>query len=112
MATQIIEPTQIIELRDGLLVEVQADAEDRPQQIAGGRHRVVDGAIDRARDLLLKAVEPVASVWGELDRDLSIDEVEIQLSLGFEASGRLFIAQGTGTTNLSFKLRVRPKPRD
>ncbi|WP_058556212.1 CU044_2847 family protein [Thiohalocapsa sp. ML1] len=101
--------TQIIELQDGLLIEVQADTADGPRQISGGRHRVVDGAIDTARELLLKAVEPVASVWGELNRDLSIEEVEIQLGLGFEASGRLFIAQGTGKTNLSFTLKVRPK---
>jgi hypothetical protein len=71
---------------------------------------MVEGAMDQARALLLKAVEPVASVWSELNRDLSVEQVEIELGLGFEATGKLFIAQGTGTANLSFKLTVKPKP--
>jgi hypothetical protein len=101
--------TELIELDDGLLVEVQADPQDEPRQIVAGAASRVDGAMEQARALLLKAVEPVASVWDELNRDLTIDQVEIELGLGFEATGKLFIAQGTGTANVNFKLTVRPK---
>jgi hypothetical protein len=65
--------------------------------------------MDMAREVLLKAVESVAAVWDDLIRDLTIDPVEIGLGLGFEAMGKLFIAQGTGTANVNFKLTVRPK---
>jgi hypothetical protein len=102
--------TELIELQDGLLVEVQADPEAQPRPIVAGSAQRVDAAIDQARALLLKAVEPVASVWGELNRELAIEQVEIELALGFEATGRLFIAQGTGSANVRFKLTVRPKP--
>ena len=67
--------------------------------------------MDKARELLLEAVEPVASVWGELNRDLTIEQVEIGLGLGFEATGKRLIAQGTGAANVNFKLTVRPKQR-
>jgi len=101
--------THLIELRDDLLVEVRSDPEESSTKIAATAAERVDGALDQARALLLKAVEPVASVWSELNRDLAIDEVEIELGLGFEASGRLFIVQGKGSANLSFTLKVRPK---
>jgi len=65
--------------------------------------------MDKARELLLEAVEPVASVWGELNRDLTIEQVEIGLGLGFEATGERFIAQGADAANVNCKLTVRPK---
>lgn len=101
--------SELIELQDGILVEVQSDPEEAPRQVAAGAAKGVEGAMDAARELLVKAVEPVVSVWGELNKDLSIDQVEIELGLGFEASGRLFIARGTGKANLNFKLTVKPK---
>ncbi|WP_141699237.1 CU044_2847 family protein [Candidatus Thiosymbion oneisti] len=104
--------TELIELRDGLFVEVQANPEDQPRQIVAGAASRVDGALDAVRGLLLKSVEPVASVWADMSRDLTIDQVEIELGLGFEATGKLFIAQGTGKSNVSFKLTVRPKRQD
>ncbi len=105
-------PTQLIELSDGLLVEVQMDPQDEPRQIVAGVAERVEGAMDKAGDLLTKAVQPLAAVWDELNRDLTIDQVEIELSLGFEATGKLFIAQGTGTANLKVKATVKPKSAD
>ena len=104
--------TQLIQLRDDLLVEVQADPNDTPRRIAATAADRTAGAMDQAHELLLKAVQPVASVWDELNRDLTIDEVEIQLGVGFEASGKLFIVQGTGSANFQFTLKVRPKAQD
>lgn len=102
--------TELIRLKDGLLVEVQADPGDEPRQIvASAAANLADGAMEQARELLLQAVQPVVSVWSELNRDLTIEKVEIELGLGFEATGKLFIAQGTGKANVNFKLTVRPK---
>jgi hypothetical protein len=104
--------TELIQLRDGLLVEVQSNPEDTPRQIVASAARLTEGAMDQARELLLKAVQPLASVWSELNRDLTMDAIEIELGLGFEASGKLFIAQGTGSANLSFIVKVRPEAQD
>lgn len=100
--------SQLIQLQDGLLVEVEA-SEDSAQQIAAGATDRVDGVLDDVQALLRKAVKPVTAVWDELNRDLTIHEVEINLALGFEAEGNLFIARGTGNANVSFKLTVRPR---
>jgi len=102
-------PTQLIELKDGILVEVNAAPEASPKQIAAGAAAQVEGAMDKASDLLLKAVQPVTAVWQELNRDLTIEQVEIELALGFEAEGNLFLVKGTGNANITFKLTVKPK---
>ena len=105
-------PTELIELKDGLLVEVEADPGEEPRQIAANVARLADGAMDQARDLLLKSVEPVTAVWSELNRDLVIDQVEIEIGLGFEASGRMFIAQAKGNASIKFTMTVRPAVLD
>lgn len=98
---------KLIKLKDGLLVEVETE-EEAPQRIAAGAAKKVELALDQVEGLLRKVVAPVTAVWGELNRDLSIEKVEITLALGFEAQGNLFIASGMGSANLSFKLIVRP----
>lgn len=97
--------TKLIRLEDGLLVEVLAE-EGAPSRIAANAAGDVGLALDKVQDLLRKAVAPVTAVWGELNRDLTIEKVEI--TLGFEAEGNVFIARGKGSANLSFKLIVHP----
>lgn len=99
--------TRLITLDDGLLVEVEADV-DMPQRISARSAKKVEEGLTQVQDLLSKTVKPVASVWDELNRDLAIDQVEIELKLGFSAEGNLFIARGTGTASLGFKLIVKP----
>ena len=105
-------PTELIELKDGLLVEVDSDPDDNPRQISANAASRADGAMEQAHELLLKAVQPVTSVWNELNRDLTIEQVEIELALGFEASGRMFIAQAKGSASVKFKLTVRPAAKN
>ena len=105
-------PTKLIELKEGLLVEVEASPDDSPKPIAAGAAKEVEGSMDAAQAILLKAVQPIASVWNELNKDLSIDQVEIELALGFEAEGNLFLVKGTGNANISFKLTAKPKQGD
>jgi hypothetical protein len=102
--------SELIQLQNGLYIEVQAPPDDQPRQISASQAKRVQAAMDEVRGLLLKAVEPVAAVWDEMNRDLQIDNVEIELGLGFEAKGNLFIAQGSGNANIRFKLTVKPKP--
>jgi hypothetical protein len=99
--------TKLIRLNDGVLVEVQAD-EGAPTRIAANAAVDAALALDKVQDLLRKAVSPVTAVWSELNRDLTIEKVEVSLALGFEAEGNVFIARGSGSANVSFKLIVRP----
>jgi hypothetical protein len=101
-------PNQLIELEDGLLVEVDVP-QDQVRQISGGMPEQVDKAIDSVRPVLLKACRPVVSVWNELNKEMSISSAEIELQLGFSAQGSVFLAKANGSANLKVKLSISPK---
>lgn len=104
--------TELVKLKDGILVEIQADPNDTPRQVVAGAAHQVEGAMDAVKDLLLKAVKPVTEIWSQLSQDVIIDQAVIELGLSFEASGKLFIVQGSGKANVNFKVTVRSKPQD
>jgi len=68
----------------------------------------VEEGLAQVQDLLTKAVKPVASVWDELSRDLTIDQVEIDLKPGY--SGGPLLHPETGLVVGVFNLR-RDKQR-
>jgi len=98
----------IIELQDGIRIEVEPD-EDRLRKISGGAIPV-DKSIDAIKPLLKKACKPVVEVWQELNQDLAVTEAEVEISLGFEAEGNVFIAKGKTNASLTLRLTLKPKP--
>lgn len=103
-------PTELVKLKDGILVEIQADPVDAPKQISSGAAHQVEGSMEAAKELLLKAVKPVTEIWSQLSQDVLIEQAVIEIGLGFEASGKLFIVQGSGKANVNFKLTLKQKP--
>ena len=101
-------PSKLIELKDGLLIEAEVP-EDEVRPISGGEADKVAGAMDSIKPILLKACQPIAEVWGELNKDMSVEQVDIELGLGFEAQGNLFITQAKGSANLKVKVTIKPK---
>lgn len=103
--------SKLIELEGGILMEVDVP-ESEVRQIAGGGVEIttVEKAMSGIEPLLLKACQPVANVLAELNKDMSVNEVEIQLGLGLEAEGNFFIAKGKSNASLSITLKLTPKP--
>lgn len=102
-------PTKLIRLTDGTLVEVEADPQI-PTTISNRAADAVDAAIDGIEETLLKACQPIASVWRELNKEMTISQAEIELGLGFEAEGNLYITKATGSANLVVRLTLTPGP--
>jgi len=101
-------PKHFIELQDGIRIEVEPD-EEQLQRIAGGTARV-NKTIDDIKPLLKKACKPIVEVWHELNQDLAVTEAEVEISLGFEAEGNVFIAKGKTNASLTLRLTLKPKP--
>jgi len=97
-----------IELQDNILVEVVAN-EDQLQRISGGTS-LVNNSIEAIKPLLLKACKPIVEVWNELNKDMEIAEAKVEISLGFEAEGNVFIAKGKSNACLTLILTLKPKP--
>ena len=95
----------IIELQDGIRIEA---AVTDYQVAAPGK--VVEKTIDSVRPLLLKAIQPVLSVWNDLSESVTIEKAEIEIAFGIETSGNFFVASAKGNANVKIKLTVGRNP--
>jgi len=104
------ERWKLIELEDGTLVEVEAAATSAEQIADHGPEFVAGVTMESIRPLLLRVTKPLVSVWRELNKDLEVQEAEVEIGLGFEGEGRLFVAKAKGSANLTVRLKLAPKP--
>jgi len=96
-------PTQFITLKDGIRIE--AEVTDTRVAAKDGK---IEQTIDSIKPTLVRVVQPVVAAWNELNQDMDIQQAEIELGFGFEASGNLFIASTKGNVNLKVKLVLKP----
>ena len=100
--------SKLIELDDGALVEVDVP-ENKAQPISGGAaDKIKDATIERIKPIILKVCKPLSEVWKELNKDMHIEQAEVELGLGFEAEGNLYITKAKGNANLVVKLTLKP----
>lgn len=102
--------TKLIRLSDEneTLVEVEASYQEaRP--IAGGVADKVEASFDRVRSLLVSVCRPITETWKQLNKEMDIDQVEVEVGLSFEGEGNLFITKTTTGANLKVKLSLKPK---
>lgn len=97
---------KLIRLQDGILVEVDVP-DDQLQRIAGGG--MSERTINDIKPLLIKAITPITECWRELNDSLSVSEVQVEIGLGFEAEGNVFIAKGKTNASLTISLTLKPK---
>ena len=101
--------SKLIELDDGALVEVDVP-ENKAQPISGGAaDKIKDATIERIKPIILKVCKPLSEVWKELNKDMHIEQADVELGLGFEAEGNLYITKAKGNANLVVKLTLKPK---
>ena len=87
------------------LIEIE-NFENEIEQISGGVASKVDENIDAVVPLLKRVVTPIKESFNELNKGINIEKIEVELGLGFEASGNAFIVKGKGKANLSIKLTI------
>jgi hypothetical protein len=100
--------TKLIELNDGTLVEVEVSA-DSSQPISGGFAEKVDQTFESIRPILVKVCHPIVDAWQELNRDVEIEQAEVQVGVSFEGEGNLYITKSKAGANLTIKFIVKPK---
>ena len=103
-----METTKLIELSDGMLLEVSV-APNEAQPISGGLADKVNATFDKIQPFLIKVCRPIMAAWQELSREVHIDQAEIELGLSFEGEGNLYITKTKATANLGVKLVIKPR---
>ena len=100
--------TKLIQLGDGTLVEVDVPA-DQIQPISGGFAEKVDATFEQIRPLLIRTCRPIAEAWKELNKDVRIEETEVEIGLSFEVEGNLYLAKSKAGANLTIKMLLKIK---
>ncbi|MBE7383827.1 MAG: hypothetical protein F6J95_020730 [Leptolyngbya sp. SIO1E4] len=100
--------TRLIQLEDDVLIEAEVP-DEQVEQISSGLVKRVDSTFATIKPLLLKTCKPIAASWKELNQEVYIEQAEVELGLGFEGEGNLYITKSTATANLTIKLVLKPK---
>ena len=103
-------PTKLIELDDGILIEIDAP-EDDVQQISGGFVERVNTNIDKIESILTKVTKPISNAWQKIDEEVDIEKATVELGLSFEGEGNLFVTKSTAGANLTVTLELKPKAK-
>lgn len=99
--------TRLIELDEGVLVEIAA-APGEAQQISSRAADRVNESLSSVEPLLIRVCRPVIAAWRELSREMQIESAEIELGLSFEGEGNLYITRAKANANFTMKLSLRP----
>lgn len=101
--------TKLIELSDGILVEVEVPVTDAKQISSGAADRV-QKTIGLIKPLLTKVAHPVYEAVQEIQATMPVDNAEVEISLGFTAEGNVYVTKLQSNSSLKVKLTLKPKP--
>lgn len=102
--------SKLIELEDGTLVEIEVPS-DQAEHISGGVADKVDGTLDKIKPILINTCKPINAAWAELNKDMNIEQAEIELGLSFEGEGNIYVTKTKAGANLIVKLILKPANR-
>lgn len=93
---------------DGVLIEVN-DSQVGTRVVSDDNETTIkDKDLTQMTNILKKVSTNLKEAYGAINQDVALKEAEVELSLGFEASGNLFIAKGKATSQLKIKLTFAP----
>jgi hypothetical protein len=99
--------TKLIELSDGMFVEVDAP-HDQVEEISGGAAERVASTFEKVRPALLTMCRSVQSSFEELRGSTTVERAELEVGLSFEAEGNLYITRSKANANLVVRFVFSP----
>jgi len=104
--------TKLVRFKDGVLVEVGVQRDPAQLQMSHRAAEELGKNFEVIAAMLKKVCSPVVSAFTEMGRDtnrpVSIESAEVELGLGFEAEGNLFVTKATAEATLKVKLTLKP----
>lgn len=99
---------RLIQLGDGILVEVDA-GKDEAQQISGGLADKVDATMNKIKPILLKTCHPILAAVKDLREDVDLEQVEVEVGLSFDAEGNIYITKANFGANVLVRMTLKNK---
>ncbi len=98
--------TKLIQLKDGTYVEVQVQDGDKNLN-AGGRKW--EKSFEQIEPILERVSNSVAGLFDKVNENIEIEKAEVDINLGFQGQGNVFVAKGKLGANLTVKLFINRK---
>lgn len=98
--------TKLIRLDDSTLIEVEV-SEEEVQQISGRLANKVDTTLSNMRPILLKACQPIVAAVKDLPEVTDLERVEVEIGLGFDVEGNIYITKAGFGANVLVRMRLR-----
>ena len=92
--------TQLIQLKNGMLVEAEMPGRTG-EQIAGGVNKLAVSFDEKVKPLLLDICTPLGEVWQELNQSMHVEQAEVEIGLSFEGEGNLFVTKAKTGANFT-----------
>lgn len=108
---EALKSTKLIELQDGIFVEVEAPPTDQAKQIASSFAERVDKTVGIIKPVLIKLCQPVSEALQEINSQMPVEgsEAEVEINLGFTTEGNVYVTKLQSSSSLKIKLKFRPK---
>lgn len=102
--------TELVRIENGFLIEIEdPNPSKKPRKFSSGKDtREIENRLSDAKEIIVKAVSNIIPAWDELAGKVKVESAEIEMGLGFEANGSIFIIQGKAKANLNIKLKITP----
>jgi hypothetical protein len=99
--------TKLIKLEDGTLIEVEMQ-EGETRQTAGNVVDRVNSTFDKIQPILVKTCRPIMAAWKELNKEMQIEQAEVEIGFSFEGEGNIYITKAKASSNVKVKLVLKP----
>lgn len=99
--------TKLIKLEDGTLIEVEVQEEDA-RQIAGSVADRVSSTFEKIQPILVKTCRPIMAAWKELNKEMQIEQAEVEIGFSFEGEGNIYVTKAKASSNVKVKLVLKP----
>ncbi len=101
--------SKLIQLKDGTLVEVEV-SENEARQISSREANAVEATFEKIKPVLRQAVQPIAEIWEELNRDVELESATVEIGFSFEGEGNIYVTKAKAGANVAVTLTLKPKP--
>jgi len=98
--------SQIVELEDGVLIEVESQHGFQPMS-GDGKRQKLKSALKDMKPFLTNLAGEFRECMDGMKETARIDQVAVELGVSFEAEGSLFIAKGKTGANLSVTFTLK-----
>lgn len=99
--------TKIIQLKDGINVEVEIPADQAHEIAFSSQNTTVDNSIDEIQSLLTKVIHPFTETYRELNKNISLESAKVAIGINIGIEGNFILAKSNLGANIQVEITFK-----